>query len=171
MAIGDTSGHVAGVSPASRAHHLLRVSCDRARRRFVYALLAPPIGLAGALLVAAGRVDRARAVLGGAARRFGGASVVREGADPAWRVCVRGLGTAALGAPALVLAGYALGNTIRNLTYPVWYADTDYHQAWGGPTLAGVWAVHAVGGLAFLAVCVCLIDALTTLLARIGAER
>jgi len=171
MTIGDTRGHVAPISPASGTRPLVPTARDRVGLRFVYALLALPVGLAGVLLVAAGRADRAGGLLGEVARRFGGARTVPGRADPVWRVGTRGLATAALGVPSLVLAGYGLGNTLRNLTYPLWYADTDYHQAWGGPTLAGVWAVHAVGGLAFLAVCVCLIDGLTTVVARIGAAR
>ncbi len=46
---------------------------------------------------------------------------------------------------ALLLLGYAAFNTVRNFGYPLWYLHTDYHQAWGGPTTAGVWAVHAGG--------------------------
>ncbi|MEU7073494.1 hypothetical protein [Streptomyces narbonensis] len=68
----------------------------------------------------------------------------------------RMLGRAVLGLPldaaAFALVGYALFNTVRNLGYPIWYLDTDYHQAWGGPTMAGVWTVHAFGWLLCLAV-------------------
>ncbi|MEU3495118.1 hypothetical protein ABZ747_16705 [Kitasatospora cineracea] len=46
---------------------------------------------------------------------------------------------------ALLLLGYAVFNSARNFGYPIWYLHTDYHQAWGGPTMAGVWAVHAAG--------------------------
>ncbi|MGW4698056.1 hypothetical protein ACWEO1_37400 [Kitasatospora cineracea] len=46
---------------------------------------------------------------------------------------------------ALLLLGYAVFNSVRNFGYPLWYLHTDYHQAWGGPTMAGVWAVHAAG--------------------------
>ena len=53
---------------------------------------------------------------------------------------------------AFVVLGYALFNSVRNLGYPLWYLDTDYHQAWGGPTMAGVWTVHALGWLLCLAV-------------------
>ncbi|MER6392534.1 hypothetical protein ABT236_29240 [Streptomyces sp. NPDC001523] len=53
---------------------------------------------------------------------------------------------------ALALIGYSLFNSVRNFGYPLWYYDTDYHQAWGGPTMAGVWTVHAVGWLLCLAV-------------------
>ncbi|MFI5530004.1 hypothetical protein ACIA8O_15820 [Kitasatospora sp. NPDC051853] len=51
---------------------------------------------------------------------------------------------------AFVLCAYAAFNTVRNVGYPLWYLDTDYHQAWGGPTMAGVWAVHALGWAACL---------------------
>ncbi|MFD5148970.1 hypothetical protein [Streptomyces sp. NPDC058401] len=51
---------------------------------------------------------------------------------------------------AFVLGAYSVFNTVRNLGYPIWYGDTDYHQAWGGPTMTGVWLVHAFGWLACL---------------------
>ncbi|GAA3016187.1 hypothetical protein GCM10020229_74600 [Kitasatospora albolonga] len=66
----------------------------------------------------------------------------------------RPLARSVLGLPldltALVLVAYAVFNTVRNFGYPLWYGDTDYHQAWGGPTMAGVWAVHALGWAACL---------------------
>ncbi|MEU0938842.1 hypothetical protein [Embleya sp. NPDC005971] len=135
-----------------------------AARRSVYALIALPLGLLSIGLVLTGRSSRAARLRLTAARRFldSGPADATAGAGPgALRVLGHSLPDAALGIPTLILAGYAYGNTLRNLTYPIWYGDTDYHHAWGGPTLAGVWAVHAIGGLAFLAVCLCLIKALT----------
>ncbi|MEV8322411.1 hypothetical protein ACFV84_15490 [Kitasatospora sp. NPDC059811] len=100
------------------------------------AFLALPAGVVGAALVLAGRPGRAarwQAWVSGGRGWTGG----------------RVLGRAALGLPldaaAFLLVGYSLFNSVRNFGYPVWYLDTDYHQAWGGPTMAGVWAVHAAG--------------------------
>jgi hypothetical protein len=33
---------------------------------------------------------------------------------------------------------------------PLLGMNGEYRDAWGGPTLAGAWAVHALGGIAFL---------------------
>ncbi|MGW1997541.1 hypothetical protein [Embleya sp. NPDC001921] len=139
-------------------------SVREAGRRSMYALIALPLGLLSIGLVLGGRPARAARLRLAAARRFLDTESDERTGPPypgALRVLRDGVLDVALGIPTLVLAGYAYGNTLRNLTYPIWYGDTDYHDAWGGPTLAGVWAVHAIGGLAFFAVCLCLIKALT----------
>ncbi|MEU8923523.1 hypothetical protein AB0D10_21705 [Kitasatospora sp. NPDC048545] len=100
------------------------------------AFLALPTGVAGAALVLAGQPRRAARWQG----RVSGVSGWTGG-----RVLGRVLFGLPLDAAAFVLVGYALFNSVRNFGYPVWYLDTDYHQAWGGPTMAGVWAVHAAG--------------------------
>ncbi|MER7946448.1 hypothetical protein ABTY59_03520 [Streptomyces sp. NPDC096079] len=114
----------------------------RAVRTAARAFLALPVGLAAVALVLTGQPGRAARVQ---ARLAGGE----------W-TGGRVLGRAVLGLPldaaAFLLVGYALFNSVRNLGYPLWYLDTDYHQAWGGPTMAGVWAVHAGGWLLCLAV-------------------
>jgi len=33
--------------------------------------------------------------------------------------------------------------------WPLLGMNGEYRDAWGGPTLAGAWAVHALGGVAF----------------------
>ncbi|MFE0645967.1 hypothetical protein ACFW2Y_30825 [Streptomyces sp. NPDC058877] len=106
------------------------------------AFLALPAGVAAAALTLVGRTAssaRLRTWLTGRPGWTGG----------------RVLSRAVLGLPldlaAFVLIGYALFNSVRNFGYPFWYFDTDYHGAWGGPTMAGVWTVHALGWLACLA--------------------
>ncbi|MGW6389487.1 hypothetical protein ACWFR1_03060 [Streptomyces sp. NPDC055103] len=141
------------------------------------AFLALPCGAAAVALTLTGRRDRAarlrarladgpgRDAVGGAGREAAGGPGRREAVAEPGREAAGGFGgwtggrvlsRAALGLPldtaAFVLVGYALFNTVRNLGYPIWYLDTDYHQAWGGPTMAGVWAVHAFGWLLCLAV-------------------
>ncbi|GCE01906.1 hypothetical protein [Embleya hyalina] len=155
-------------------------SVSEAARRSAYAFLALPLGLIGIVLTLGGRSSRAGRLQLAAARRFLaprtggdhhiGATNDRAAAPGAVRILRHAILDTALGVPTLVLAAYAYGNTIRNLTYPIWYGHTDYHDAWGGPTLAGVWAVHTIGALAFFAVCLCLIQGLTNLRAA-GARR
>ncbi|MFE3204568.1 hypothetical protein [Embleya sp. NPDC059237] len=183
-AVSPAPGTRPAASPPTRRRRPLRrfapASVSEAARRSAYAFLALPLGLIGIVLTLGGSSSRAARLQLAAARRFldphtGGGrhrgAVTDRGAAPgAVRVLRHAVLDTALGVPMLILAAYAYGNTIRNLTYPIWYGDTDYHDAWGGPSLAGVWAVHAIGGLAFLAVCLCLIQGLTTLRAA-GARR
>ncbi|MFI1654109.1 hypothetical protein ACH4ZU_04090 [Streptomyces sp. NPDC020472] len=117
---------------------LIRRTLHTAARAF----LVLPAGLAAVVLTLTGQPGRAarlRARLTGGAGWTGGRTLVR----------------ALLGLPldvaAFVLLGYALFDSVRNFGYPIRYLDTDHHQAWGGPTTAGVWAVHAVGRLLCLA--------------------
>ncbi|MFD7644066.1 hypothetical protein ACFV4P_25825 [Kitasatospora sp. NPDC059795] len=102
----------------------------------VRSALALPADLAGAALLLAGQPTRAARLH---ARTWG----------PGHWTPGRRLARTVLGLPldalALLLVGYAAFNSVRNFGYPIWYLGTDYHQAWGGPTMAGVWAVHAAG--------------------------
>ncbi|MFJ4680753.1 MULTISPECIES: hypothetical protein [unclassified Kitasatospora] len=93
--------------------------------------LALPAGLAATALLLAGRRT--------AAERL------QPGPTGVGRRLARLLLGLPLDASALLLFGYAVFNSVRNFGYPLWYLHTDYHQAWGGPTMAGVWAVHAGG--------------------------
>ncbi|MFB7585961.1 hypothetical protein [Streptomyces sp. NPDC056169] len=119
------------------------------------AFLALPCGLAAVALTLTGQRDQAARLRNRLTHDgTGGMTGAGTGAD-GWTGS-RVLGRAVLGLPldaaAFALVGYALFNTVRNLGYPIWYLDTDYHQAWGGPTMAGVWSVHAAGWLLCLAV-------------------
>ncbi|MFB6628205.1 hypothetical protein ACFCWD_38370 [Streptomyces sp. NPDC056374] len=123
----------------------------------VRAFLTLPVGLAAVGLTLTGqpgRAARVRARLTDGAGGDGRDSDGGEGRAAGW-TGLRVLGRAVLGLPldtaAFVIVGYALFNSVRNFGYPIWYLDTDYHQAWGGPTMAGVWAVHAGGWLLVLA--------------------
>lgn len=117
----------------------------RTVRTAARAFLALPCGVAAVALTLTGQRDRAARVRNRAADG-------RSGGWTGGRVLARAALGLPLDAAAFALVGYALFNTVRNLGYPIWYLDTDYHQAWGGPTMAGVWAVHAVGWLLCLAV-------------------
>lgn len=61
---------------------------------------------------------------------------------------------AVLALPAFALAGYLMWLAFTNIAYPLRPAMglPGYTRgSWGGPTYAGVWAVHGVAGLAMLA--------------------
>ncbi|MFE6787775.1 hypothetical protein ACFVFF_36495 [Streptomyces sp. NPDC057680] len=139
----------------------------RTARTATRAFLTLPVGLAAVGLTLTGqpgRAARVRARLtdgdgdggrdGDGRGGDGGGDGGGEGRTAGW-TGRRVLGRAVLGLPldtaAFVIVGYALFNSVRNFGYPIWYLDTDYHQAWGGPTMAGVWAVHAGGWLLVLA--------------------
>jgi hypothetical protein len=57
-------------------------------------------------------------------------------------------------AVACAVAGYLWLLLPMNLLYPVRLAvyDESARDSWGGPTVAGAWAVHAVGGVAVFVV-------------------
>lgn len=73
------------------------------------------------------------------------------GQEPAFSR-VRGLAAVPLDAVSLVVAGYCWLGLMLNLAYPAWSllgSDSEYRDDWGGPTVAGAWAVHALAGIAF----------------------
>ena len=56
-----------------------------------------------------------------------------------------------------------------NLAYPLRPGTMDsYQSSWGGPTLAGAWAVHAAGGVAVLFVTPWIVKAITWLQDRLA---
>jgi hypothetical protein len=143
-------------------------------RRFGYALLGLPVGVAGLVLVAVGRA-------GTAARwqvRLGERLADLPAVEPrtqglAGRVAVQSVVTAVVSAASWLVLQYTAFILLINVAYPwrdyliahnhagnappvpwldfsihqpphpedIW-AST-YHGAWGGPTLAGAWSVHA----------------------------
>jgi hypothetical protein len=121
-------------------------------RRALYALAAFPADLACLLLVAVGQGSRAAAVRGTPLRRL----LHREPANQSSGVWFLGaLLSLPLDAVGFAVSGYAWLVLLLNLGYPLRPDTTrqSLHDAWGGPSLAGAWAVHAVGGvLVFLLV-------------------
>jgi hypothetical protein len=86
------------------------------------------------------------------------------------RVVLHALLTAMIGALCWLLAALAGPNTVRNvLLYPITDGD-DVATAWGGPTLAGAWAVHAAGALLLLPLELWLLRALTGVQRRLAAR-
>lgn len=65
-----------------------------------------------------------------------------------------------------VVTVYAWLLVPMNLGFPL-RVDGSLEDSWGGPTLAGAWAVHAAGGLAFLFLNPWLVRGLTALQGRL----
>lgn len=65
------------------------------------------------------------------------------------RVLALSLLSLPIGLVGVVVSGYTWLVVAMNLGYPL-RPGLEYADAWGGPSLAGAWAVHAAGGLAFL---------------------
>jgi hypothetical protein len=53
-----------------------------------------------------------------------------------------------------------------NVAYPLRPGGVEYETAWGGPTLAGAWLLHAAAGLIFLLIIPWLLSAMTKIQAR-----
>lgn len=133
-------------------------------RRVAYAGVAAPVGLAALGLSVAGRPGRA----GELQRRVSGRLL---GVPDRPRDRLAGtVGYAVLSIPLGVVGlwlALMLGpNTVRNLLYG--FVVDDYATAWGGPTLAGAWAVHALLALLLVPVGLWLVRGLTTLQGRLA---
>jgi hypothetical protein len=116
-------------------------------RRAVYALVALPLAVACLALVAAGRAGVAATVRLGSLRRLAGA---RPPTAPGRGRLVRHLLLSLpADAVAFAVAGYLWLLLPMNLLYPLRLAvyDESARDSWGGPSLAGAWAVHAAGGV------------------------
>jgi hypothetical protein len=87
---------------------------------------------------------------------------------------VRPIAALPLDAVALVVVGYVWIGVVVNLAYPArttFGMSGDYSDSWGGPTLAGAWAVHALGGVVFWLVVPWLLRAYLALWRRIVPAR
>jgi hypothetical protein len=142
------------------------------------------VALAGVRAVlGAGRDRRAAAVAG---RNHGAAARLQGGLAGRWlglslttppdgglgrrRVATQALLTAMIGLVCWVLVVLAGPNTVRNvLLYPITDGD-DVARSWGGPSLAGAWAVHAALALLVLPVELGMLRGLTTLQGRLTAR-
>ena len=150
-------------------------------RRLAYIVLALPVGLLCIPLALvggpAGRIQRGLAsrLLG---VRAGVRAGVQEGEPP--RTGPLALAHAVISTPLNLIAAvaslYFWTIVAINLGFPL-RPDNDPSQSWGGPTLAGAWAVHAVGGgVTFLLLTPWVMKGFTALQARLvrdflGADR
>jgi hypothetical protein len=93
-----------------------------------------------------------------------------QGGDQWGRVTVHDLLASMLGVLCWLLVALARPNTVRNLLlYPITDGD-EVARAWGGPTLADAWAVHAALALLLLPVELWLLRGLTGLQGRLAAR-
>jgi hypothetical protein len=86
--------------------------------------------------------------------------------DTAGRVVAHALLSLPLNLVSLVLTAYLWSLVPVNIAYPLRPGVTSpdsYHHAWGGPTLVGVWAVHAAGGVGVPVRDPCIVKAITSL--------
>jgi hypothetical protein len=116
-------------------------------RRAVYALIALPVALCCLGLLAAGRVGAAVSVRLGLLRRLAGLAV--SAAPARGRLTSHLVLSLPIDVVAFAVAAYVWLLLPMNLLYPVRLAVYDESPvgSWGGPTMAGAWAVHAAGGL------------------------
>ncbi|MEU9097120.1 hypothetical protein [Streptomyces sp. NPDC048361] len=144
--------------------------------RFVYLLLALPVGILCVPIALvggpAGRIQR------GLARGLLGVEAADPGPDG--RGGLLALAHAVISVPlnliALAVSGYFWTVVVINLAYPL-RPGGDPSQAWGGPTMAGAWAVHGLGGgVPFLLITPWVMRGFTLIQARLvkgflGADR
>ncbi|MGI5166861.1 hypothetical protein ACQEU3_21160 [Spirillospora sp. CA-253888] len=128
-------------------------------RRSAYAVAALPAALASLPGL------RVQPLL---ARRLLGPDATRAARH---RVALHALASLPLGLLSLVVAVYGWSFVLLNVLYPVrpliGMGDGSYQDAWGGPTLAGAWAVHGAGGLVLLVVLAYLLKGVTALQERL----
>ncbi|WP_329456472.1 hypothetical protein [Streptomyces sp. NBC_01497] len=114
-------------------------------RRFAYLVLALPVGLLCVPLALvggpAGRLQR------GLARSLLGAEVPEPGRTGPLAF-VHAVLSAPLNLVAVVVSGYFWTVVVMNIGYPLRPDTTaaSLAHSWGGPSLAGAWAVHGLGG-------------------------
>jgi hypothetical protein len=140
-------------------------------RSAAYGVLSLPAGIASLLLALVGAHRAAARLQRGLADRWLRRSLTPPQNRDRWgRVVLQALLASTLGVVCWLLVALAGPNTVRNvLLYPI----TDGHEvarAWGGPTLAGAWAVHAALGLLLLPVELWLLRVLTGLQGRLTAR-
>ena len=137
-------------------------------RRTLYALLALPIGIVSLpLSILGGSPVAARLQRALAGRLLGS----RLGQPRYRQVDARVVGHALLSLPlnvlAWVLTAYLWALVVANLAYPLRPDSDDLSNAWGGPSLAGAWAVHGAAGLALLFVAPWIVKGVTAVQGRL----
>jgi len=137
-------------------------------RSAVYGLLSLPAGIWSLLLALVGAHQTAARLQRGLANRWLHLPLPPPPGGDRWgRVITDGLLTLMVGVLCWFVVALAGPNTVRNVLL---YAVTDgggVARAWGGPTLAGAWAVHAALGLALLPVELWLLRGLAGLQGRL----
>jgi hypothetical protein len=131
-------------------------------RQVAYGMVSAPVGLAAVALTLVGGHRRAAALQRRPVHSLLGVPSTADAGE-------RPLGTLAyavlsipFGLVGLWLAMMIGPNTVRILLYGFFDSD-GYADAWGGPTLAGAWAVHLVGWLLVLPVALWMVRGLAAL--------
>ena len=137
-------------------------------QRTAYLLLSAPIAVIDLACALAGRPATAAALRARLAVALAVVSRSNTELRPAStaRTVMHGLLGIALGGLSLVITAYGLSLIVLNVAYPVRGVD-DLSDSWGGPTLAGAWAVHAAAGLVFLFLVPWAVDGLVALHRRL----
>jgi hypothetical protein len=140
-------------------------------RAAIYGLLSLPVGVACLLLGLAGAHGVAARMQAGLAGCWLHRPVERPRGGYRWgRVVSLALLTAMIGLLCWLLVALAGPNTVRNvLLYPLTDGSTAA-RSWGGPTLAGAWAVHAALALVLLPLELWVLRGLTGLQGRLVAR-
>jgi hypothetical protein len=140
-------------------------------RSLAYGMLSLPAGIASLLLALVGAHQAASRLQRGLADRWLQLRLAPPHGGDRWgRVIVQALLASTLGVVCWLLVALAGPNTVRNvLLYPITDGD-GVARAWGGPTLADAWVVHAAGALLLLPVELWLLRALTGLQGRLAAR-
>jgi hypothetical protein len=140
----------------------------RTWKRTAYALLALPLTVVSVVLSVLGRGRTGRVLHARACRTFLDVELGLRPHSQPWARAGYALLGLPLNAAALFITVYLWAATIGNIAYPLRPDSGDLATAWGGPTLAGAWAVHGSGGLVFLFVTPWIIFGLTWLQAALA---
>jgi hypothetical protein len=138
-------------------------------RRTLYVLLALPVGVACVPLSLLGGSRPAARLQQGLAGRLLGVRLARRQRR---RLDGRVIGHALLSLPlnalawALTVAVWAVA--VVNIAYPLRPDTDDLSNAWGGPSLAGAWAVHGTAGLGLLFAAPWIVNGVTALQGRLA---
>jgi hypothetical protein len=140
-------------------------------RRTAYALLALPVGVACVPLALLGGSAVAARLQRGLGRRLLGLPAGAPPRRPRIRAAAHALLSLPLNLVAFALTGYLWLAVLLNLAFPArpWFGigDGSYQDSWGGPSLAGAWAVHTAGGLLFLFLLPWVVRAVTAVQGRL----
>lgn len=139
-------------------------------RRTLYVLLALPVGLVFVPLALLGRYQAAARLQRGLARKYLALDIDEPALrERAGRVLAHAVLSQPLNLASLALTLYLWLLVPANLAYPLRPGTMDsYQHSWGGPSLAGAWAVHAAGGVVFLFVIPWIVKAVTSLQGRLA---
>ena len=121
-------------------------------RRTFYVLLALPASLVSVLLVLLGRYRAAARLQRGLARKYLALRIEEPAPrERAGRALAHTMLSLPINLVSLALTVYLWSLVPANLAYPLRPGTMgSYQHSWGGPSLAGAWAVHAAAGLVFL---------------------